>query len=187
MRISKTLIATILIFVIINTQNYWIAEIGLLLFPIFLILLIGCIVLFLILVKSAFKILHSDKKSTGAIIQWILSILLLASIIAFPGGIVEKQYAPTKIKAFKEGAGGCGNTLYLREDGTFLDRSVCFGIQEIEGRYQISNDTIYFNSGNYNLDYGIIDSIAIRCHLKKDAKGRERIGYIIVKDSIDRH
>lgn len=186
MRISKTLIATILIFVIINTQNYWIAKIGFLLLPISLILLVGCFVIFLILV-NAVKILHSNKKSTGEIIQWILSILLLASIIAFPKGIVEKQYAPTKIKAFKEGVGGCGNTLYLREDSTFLDRSVCFGIQEIEGRYRISNDTIYFNSKNYKLDYGIIDSIAIRCHLKKDAKGKERIGYIIAKDSVDQH
>ena len=89
---------------------------------------------------------------------------------------------PTTLKAYREGVGGGGDMLYLREDSTFIDRYVMFGIDEQKGRYRIANDTIFFNSDEIKLDYGLIDSVSIRCHLKGHPQGKEVFIYKIIKE-----
>lgn len=39
-------------------------------------------------------------------------------------------------------------TLMLKDDYTFKERKVCFGITEIKGNFRIQNDTIYFDNVN---------------------------------------
>jgi len=48
--------------------------------------------------------------------------------------------------AQREGAANCMTTLKLKEDNTFIERNVCFGVTETKGKYRLSGDTIYFEN-----------------------------------------
>ena len=39
-------------------------------------------------------------------------------------------------------------TLKLKDDFTFKEKSICFGVTEIKGNYHLQNDTIYFDNIN---------------------------------------
>ena len=64
----------------------------------------------------------------------------------FPGGIIdfEKFESETILIAQREGVANCTNRLKFKVDGSFLERAVCFGIEEIRGNYKLKGDTIFF-------------------------------------------
>ena len=53
--------------------------------------------------------------------------------------------------AQREGAADCMTTIKLKENMTYRERNVCFGIMEIKGTYELRNDAIFFG----NIVYGI--------------------------------
>ncbi len=59
----------------------------------------------------------------------------------------------------------------MKEDFTFKEKNVCFGITEIKGTYRISNDTIFFENvkpgkqENLKYEFGVIEELE---HYTKD-------------------
>ena len=50
-------------------------------------------------------------------------------------------------------------TLKLKENGDFVERSVCFGVDKTNGNYELKNDTIWFSNvsrGNEFYKFGVI-------------------------------
>jgi hypothetical protein len=53
----------------------------------------------------------------------------------------------------------------LKEDLTFPERNACFGVREIQGRYRILNDTIYFfntkpvKQEDVTYEFGVIEEL----------------------------
>ena len=172
MKLSKPLIFTILLLLAVNTQFLW-TERMLVFFPlaffIYSMLFICVIALFVCFVRKVYRLIKGTDRTKQNGIECLVMAATLCLIVAYPLGIVrgpQEEEVPTKFKAFHEGGGGCGSTLYFREDGSFVDRSVCFGIKETKGSYRISNDTIYFSCDDFAFDYAVMDSVTISVHRK---------------------
>lgn len=180
----KTLVAALLLFIVVNTRYFWEAKVSILLFPIWLLIIVSGLIIFILTLHKTISFLKQKEKNRKTIATLFSLALLLCLLIKYPEGIVDFQkYEPTTtLKAYREGVGGSGDMLYLREDSTFLNRFVMFGINEQKGSYRIANDTIFFNCDEINLDYGLIDSVSIRCHLKGHPHGKEIFIYKIIKE-----
>lgn len=178
----KTLLAAILLFVLVNTRYFWETKVSVLLLPLTLLIAISGLIILLLTLRKAILFFRYKEKNNLAILLSL--VLLLCLLIKYPEGIIDfrRFESPTTLKAYREGVGGGGDMLYLREDSTFIDRYVMFGIDEQKGRYRIANDTIFFNSDEIKIDYGLIDSVSIRCHLKGHPQGKEILIYKIIKE-----
>jgi hypothetical protein len=62
----------------------------------------------------------------------------------------EKIESKNVLIAEREGVAGCSMTFKLKENKKFTAKSVCFGMTETIGSYDIKNDTIYF----YDVELG---------------------------------
>ena len=186
MKLSKTLISAILLLLAVNTQFLWEGKLWVFTLLVYLLLFVCSIVLLVRLIKKVYRLIKGTDRTKQNVVECLVMAASLGLIVAYPWGIVRfpNVGAPIKLKAFHEAAGGCGSTLYLREDGSFVERSVCFGILDRKGTYRISHDTIYFSSDDYPFDYAVMDSATIRVH-RKGATGDHVIPfpfYIIRKD-----
>ena len=57
--------------------------------------------------------------------------------------------APKKrihLESRRERAANCMTTFKLKDNKTFTEKSICFGVIEIKGSYKIVHDTIYFEN-----------------------------------------
>lgn len=121
----------------------WLALISIALFLSFLCLgicLVGNIALG---IKEKFK----DKQRN--IITVALSLVLAVAYFQ-PFGLLTADRFEGKdlFIAQREGSANCMTVLKLKENNTFFDQTVCFGIDRLKGNYRIERDTIYF----YNVE-----------------------------------
>lgn len=168
MELSKTLIFTILLLLAVNTQFLWEGKLWIFLFLVYLLLFVCFIALLIRLIKKVYRLIKGTDRTKQNVVECLVMAASLGLIVAYPWGIVRfpNVGAPIKLMAFHEGGGGCGSTLYFREDGSFVARYVCFGIEEKKGSYRISNDTIYFSCDDFAFDYAVMDSVTISVHRK---------------------
>lgn len=73
---------------------------------------------------------------------------VLALSFFYPGGLInyEKFESDSILIAQREGAANCMTTFKLKENNKFSERSVCFGVSQITGDYELINDTIFFSN-----------------------------------------
>lgn len=120
----------------------------------FLILVIGYIVLAIGLLRQLILAIRErfTKKYRIFTIVFVLSILIIT--LLKPYGLVDfdKFSGQDLLIAQREGTANCMTTFKLKENNKFVERSVCFGVSEIDGDFEIINDTIYFS--NVNLPRG---------------------------------
>jgi len=82
----------------------------------------------------------------------LLTIGLLAAVLCltylFPFGIInfDRLSGNDLLVAQREGAANCMTTFKLKDNNTFTERSVCFGVTESKGNYKILRDTIFFEN-----------------------------------------
>ncbi len=168
MKLSKTLIFTILLLLAVNTQFLWEGKLWVFTLLVYLLLFVCSIVLLVRLIKKVYRLIKGTDRTKQNVVECLVMAASLGLIVAYPGGIIRipKEEVPSKLVAYYEASGGCGSKLSLRVDGSFVNRSVCFGIQETKGLYRISHDTIYFSCDDYPFDYAVMDSVTIRVHRK---------------------
>ena len=186
MKLSKTLIFAILLLLAVNTQFLWEGELGFLTFLIDFILFVCVVVLFVLFVKKGYKLVREKVQNRRDVVELVAIWGILCIIAICPEGIIQRTdiESPAIVKAFRRGVAGSSYALYLKEDGTFRDRQVCFGVYDETGTYRISNDTIYFFSDDYQFDYAVMDSTTIRVHMKraKDKNALSNAVYYIHND-----
>ena len=186
MKNKALLLTAFILFLIINTSYYWESLLGHFTFLIYLLLAIAYIIVTILLVKQiifAIKEKFSDRIRTvniGAI------TLLLTLIFIKPFGLINfgKFESNSIFIAQTEGAANCSTILKLKDDFTFRERNVCFGINEINGKYHIKNDTIFFQSTNTNTKEEDFYEFAI---IKKSEiyNSEKQIGLVQYKNSQD--
>lgn len=105
----------------------------------FLLLVIYVFVHILLSVKEKLQ-----QKKRLFLIGYMVIVLTLA--FCYPQGIIDfERFESTSVLiAGKEGAANCTTTLKLRENNTFTEKSICFGISENSGTYFLKHDTIFF-------------------------------------------
>ncbi|MCT4637455.1 MAG: hypothetical protein N4A72_07085 [Bacteroidales bacterium] len=154
MKNKLLILSSLIFFLLVNTTCFWEGKLGILAMLAFLILVIGYIVLAIGLLRQLILAIRErfTKKYRIFTIVFVLSILIIT--LLKPYGLVDfdKFSGQDLLIAQREGAANCMTTFKLKENNKFVERSVCFGVSEIDGDFEIINDTIYFS--NVNLPRG---------------------------------
>ncbi len=150
MKNKGLIIITTIFFFVVNTTYFWEGKLGIFAFLAFLLLVVIFFGLVIALIRQFY--LTIKEKFDNKIRLFTIGLLILVLILTFfnPSGIInfEKFEADDILIANREGAANCMTTLKLKDDFTFKERNVCFGVTEIKGNYHIKNDTIYFDNVN---------------------------------------
>lgn len=146
-RYKVIFILSLLFIIVLYTVFLWVDEInfiGLLLVTAVLIIsflcLIACLIWHVALgVKDRFK----DVQRNAV----ILFLIVIVGVAYFqPFGLITPNRLDGKdvFAAQREGSANCMSYFKLKESNRFVDETICFGIDRIEGEYRVKNDTIYF-------------------------------------------
>lgn len=148
MKNKGLLITTIIFFLTVNTTYYWEGKLGLLAFPAFLVLVAIYLGLAIALVRELYLAVREKLVDKSRLLLIGLLTIVLALTFIKPFGLVnfDKLEGDNILIAEREGAANCMTTLKLKDDFTFIERNVCFGVTEIKGNYHLQNDTIYFDN-----------------------------------------
>jgi hypothetical protein len=141
-------ITTIFFFLTVNTTYYWEGKLGLLAFPAFLVLVVIYFGLSIALVRQIYLAVKEKLVDKFRLLLIGLLTIVLALTIIKPSGLVnfDKLEGDNLLIAEREGVANCTTTLKLKNNFTFRERNVCFGVTEIKGNYYLQNDTIYFEN-----------------------------------------
>lgn len=141
------IITTIVFFLLINTSYFWAGDLGVYAIPAFLVLAL----IFIALSVVFFQQLHFAIKEKFAnrfrLFTLVFGIAVLCLTFFFPFGFInfDKLSGEDLLIAHREGAANCMTTFKLKDNHTFIERNVCFGVTETKGSYKIIHDTIYFD------------------------------------------
>tara|TARA_R110001583_G_scaffold60219_16_gene179052 strand:- start:763 stop:1356 length:594 start_codon:yes stop_codon:yes gene_type:complete len=144
---KRLIVTTIIFFLIVNLSYFWEGKLGILAFPIFIFLVVSFLVLVIICV---IQIANGIKeKFSNQNRNWKIGVMVVGLGVIFlkPNGIVnfDKLEGENLLIAQREGAGNCMTTFKIKSNNKFKERSVCFGVSEVRGNYEIRNDTIFFS------------------------------------------
>ena len=159
----KIAIAAFVLFILVNTAYFWEGQLGLWAIPVTLALIIYAVILVGLFIQQlavAFKEKFTGKRR---LLSLLLQLLILLSVCFVPTGIIDFDRLSGKdvFVAEREGAANCLTTLKLKDNGIFIQRQVCFGINEIKGNYIIKNDTIFFINITHNREVDSFYSYAV--------------------------
>lgn len=139
---------TSVFFLIVNSAYFWEPVLGswamlaIMLLFVFYVILAGIFLKHLVLViKGKF----SDKQR---VIAAALLLVVLLSALLRPAGIIDfdRLAGEDLLIAKREGAANCMTVLRLKDNYTFVEKSVCFGISQVKGSWEIKGDTILFSN-----------------------------------------
>ena len=139
-------------FLTVNTTYYWEGKLGFFAFPVFLVLVFIYLGLAIALVRQIYHAIKEKLVDNSRLLLIGLLTIVLALTFIKPYGLVnfDKLEGNNILIAEREGAANCMTTLKLKDDFTFREKIVCFGVTEIKGNYHLQNYTIYF----YNVSVG---------------------------------
>jgi len=144
---KDTLFLTVPFFLIVNTSYFWEKDLGLFAMLSFLFIVLYSLIITIVLILQLVKAIKEKFVIRNRIIKLVILSFALLSFYLYPRGIIDfAQFeSESLLIASIEGAANCRKTLTLKADNTFKEKSICFGLTEITGKYRISNDTIYFS------------------------------------------
>ncbi len=130
-----------------NTNYYWEGKLGLFAFPSFLLLILIYLGLGISLIRQLYLAVKEKYDNKLRLITVGLLVFVLTITPLRPNGLInfDKLEGGDVLLAEREGAANCMTTLKLKDDYSFKERNVCFGVIETTGKYYINNDTIYFD------------------------------------------
>ncbi len=158
------LITTIIFFLLVNTVYFWEGKLGLVAFPVLLILVVVYIGLLVVFFRHLYFSIKEKFENRSRLVILSILIVVIISTLLKPNGLVDFDNLSGNdlLVASKEGGGNSTTTLKLKENNKFRVRIVSFGVNEIRGTYKIQNDTISFKyneseaSENYFYKYAVI-------------------------------
>ena len=147
MKNKGIILVTLSYFLIINTTYFWEGKLGLFSFPFFIILIFIFLILVIVFIKQIFNGINENFKNKLTNLNIIILVITLSLTFAKPNGLINFDQFQEKdlLIAEREGGANCNTILKLKENGIFKEKTVCFGITEISGKYEFKNDTIFFS------------------------------------------
>ncbi|TSD66560.1 hypothetical protein FFF34_003905 [Inquilinus sp. KBS0705] len=170
---NKLLIATIILFLLLNTAYYWEGLLSFLLIPATLLMALCYVVIIIYLLGELFRLIRGRFKDRIRLYQTGVIIVLMILIGIRPLGIInfDKLEGKDLFIADREGAANCTITLKLKANSKFYINSVCFGVDKYWGTYQIVKDTIKFNFRTTNEN-------SFKYAVFKPAKSSKDVSYV---------
>jgi len=135
-------------FLTINTLGSWDGKLGILAFPLFTILFFCYPLLAILFIRQLYLLIK--EKFTDK--QRLITTIALAGVLTLtffkPNGFInfDELKGENLLIADYEGAANCRSVLKFKANNKFIDRSICFGIDEIEGGYYRKGDTLFFRN-----------------------------------------
>ena len=175
---NKTLLLTLLFFLIVNTSYYWSAKLGFGAMLAFLILCCAFLALTIELISKLYKASQENFKNTQRDITIVVILVVLATTLFKPFGLINYESFESKniLVAQREGVAGCMTTIKLKENNQYKLKEVCFGNTEFTGKYSIKNDTIYFENlklgGGYNYKFALFKPTMLRADEKHSSNDK---------------
>lgn len=138
--------ATIVFFLLLNTTYYWEGKMGLFAMVTFLLLILYFLILMVLFLEQVYFAAKEKFKNIQRLFLIGIMVIVLSLSFLYPNGIIDfsKFENESIFIAQREGAANCMTTLRLRDDNTFHEWNVCFGVTETKGTYHVKGDTIYF-------------------------------------------
>ena len=153
---QKTILAiSIVFFLILNTKYFWEGKLGLLAFLLISILFLVYIFLAIVLVIQIIKSIIEKFSNKNRLVIVTILIFVISLSFLYPNGLIDFERFQGKdlLVAKREGAANCMTIIKLKENNKFVERNVCFGIEEIKGNYNIKGDTVIFTNVDKNQYY----------------------------------
>jgi len=153
---QKTILAiSIVFFLILNTKYFWEGKLGLLAFLLISILFLVYIFLAIVLVIQIIKSIIEKFSNKNRLVIVTILIFVISLSFLYPNGLIDFERFQGKdlLVAKREGAANCMTIIKLKENNKFVERNVCFGIEEIQGNYNIKGDTVFFTNVDKNQYY----------------------------------
>lgn len=147
MKSKSALIIAILLFIGVNTLFIWKQITPASVFFVFLIFrILSFLLFFVFILKIGGGLIDKFKNRNNNISVGIIGFVL-AFCFFYPAGILRSSdFDPEYyLIASQEGTANCSTSIILAVDNSFIERNVCFKIEEREGTYTIQNDTVYFS------------------------------------------
>jgi hypothetical protein len=182
------IIATIIFFLLVNTTYYWEGKLGLYAFPTFIVLALVFVGLIIALLRQIYFSLREKFTDRQRLFLVGLLTIVLTLTAYKPFGLVDfdKLEGGDLLIAEREGAANCMTTLKLKDDLTFRERNVCFGVGEIKGSYHLQNDTIYFDKvqlGRHENEFYEF-AVVTQSKFNKDGKHFDLTRYKNINDTV---
>ena len=101
----------------------------------------------LLLIQAYFSIREKFNNRQRLFVAALMTVVLALSFL-YPGGLInfDKLESDSILIAQREGVANCMTTLKLRQDCSFTERNVCFGVTETTGTYKIKGDSVFFEN-----------------------------------------
>jgi hypothetical protein len=182
------LTTTIVFFLTINTAYYWEGKLGFFAFPVSALLIVVYFVLVAALIRQIYFAVIEKLADKTRLLSIGLIALVLALVFVKPFGIIDfdKLEGENVLIAQREGSASCTITLKLKDNFTFKERSVCFGVTELNGKHHLQNDTIYFDDVELRRNQDKFYKLAVvrLSKSKQDGKHFDLIRYTDLTDTI---
>jgi hypothetical protein len=148
MKFKGIIFLAVVYFLAVNSSYLWSRNLGSLLFYLAIVgdfVFFGLVIIFLIFLNSAVKENFANKQRVTAMVIVLIIIILTCFR---PTGIIDfdKLIGENLLIAQREGVANCTTTLKLKENNKFTETIICFGLYEYKGKYEIINDTIFFQN-----------------------------------------
>lgn len=188
MKRKGLIISITIFFILINTRTYWEGDLGILAFPLFLILVLYFIILIILTIRQIVFAIKEKFLDKERLIIIIVSLMVLILTYLKPEGIIDYDKLSGKdlLVADREGVASCLSVLKFKENNKFVDKSICFGIDEIKGTYYKNGDTLFFKDVIFRESGKKYDEFAV-IKLFKEANGiyfGKLISYKNKKDTV---
>lgn len=137
---------TVIFFLIVNTSHFWEGKLGLFAMVSNLILIGAFLILGItILFQIRYSIKEEFENRERMILIGIMSVVLIC-VYCKPRGIIDfnKFEGKNLFVAERTAGGNCYTKLQLKENLDFIEKSYCFGVHEVRGKYEIKEDSVFF-------------------------------------------
>jgi len=138
----------VLFFLLVNSSYFWADDLGMYSIPVTIGMIILFLVLFVFLLKHCYFLIKEKFSDKRRLITVCLLTVLLSAIALKPGGMInfDGLAGNDLLIAQREGAANCLSTFKLKSRNNFTFRQFCFGSFETNGKYALTNDTIFFKN-----------------------------------------
>ena len=160
---KRLLIATVILFIIVNSAYFWESNIGAWAMLTTIMLFIYFLFLFTCLLSQIIELIKERLKDRFRIYLVTIMILSLSTIAFRPSGIVDFERlleGKDLLIAFSEGVANCTTTIKLKENNKFTINVHCFGTSENYGTYTLNKDSLTLryahNTDTGSFTFGVI-------------------------------
>ena len=148
LKYKRLIVFSVVFFLVVQTSYFWERWIDVLAVFVLPVLIIAFITLAGLLLSHLVKlIIEKFRNRQRVIVAAVLFVVVLSAFLK-PKGIIDfdRLSGNDLFIAMREGAANCQTVLKLKDNNTFVEMDLCWGIREIKGSYSIKGDTIFFTN-----------------------------------------